>query len=77
MTQESGIRRENFYRSPLKGIGESFPACNVAWELGRERGKGHEMTEKIDEKQSGTTAKALNRVVVRQHFLVTSSRAVG
>ena len=41
--------------SPYRGIGGPFPARNVAYELGREREKGHEMTWKIDEKESGTT----------------------
>jgi hypothetical protein len=51
--------REGPERSPHRGIGEPFPAGNVTCELGRERGKGDEMTWESDEKQSGTTLRGL------------------
>jgi hypothetical protein len=54
LTQESSTRRKSFSHSLLQGIGEPFPACNVTYELGRERDKGHEMTWEDDEKESIT-----------------------
>ena len=47
--------RPSKFPAQLKGIGEPFPACNVAYELVREREKGNEMTSKSDENESGTT----------------------
>ena len=41
--------------SNTRGTGEPFPACSVAYELGREREKGIEITWKSDKKEPGTT----------------------